>query len=323
MARQLGLTKPWMAAVVLVGILLPVMAIWLFGGASSNDAPDSDLDSVPGALSGAGPVYPEEQLSQGGLTAPSIELRRDEWVELPDDNARRESQTLLAAARATSATHWQRLAQQALEHGDIDLARKLELVEDTTCGPLLRDDLAPELERETQAFRQWSVLCADAGIDLASDGAAERSEYLAWLDERQELAENQFLELSNSMSAEAAFLSLLEGAQSPFEVNVLSLAFGRRMEINLPGYLLPNIGPFDPEALFELNDLLLRFYSCEKFRHCEPEHWITIESCLFGHCQEGRGYLDLLRWHSSPRDVALVEAMLEEIERRRLRGWTP
>lgn len=306
-----------MGVFVLALIVASRFGIHFIDGASEDQL---DAEPVPSALGIPASTYSQ---SPDGLSDAYSQREVGESVYMLAGGNVFMAATLAQAARATSATHWQRLAQQALEHGDIGLARKLELVEDTTCGPLLRDDLAPELERETQAFRQWSVLCADAGIDLASDGAAERSEYLAWLDERQELAENQFLELSDSMSAEAAFLSLLEGAQSPFEVTVLSLAFGRRMEINLPRYLLPNIGPFDPEALFELNDLLLRFYSCEKFQHCEPEHWITIESCLFGHCQEGLGYLDLLRWHSSPRDVALVEAMLEEIERRRLRGWTP
>lgn len=186
------------------------------------------------------------------------------------------SLVLIDAAQATSAGQLQELAAQARASGDEALARRLELMEEDACGPLIRNDIAENLDQE--GYRRLEVFCADSTVDPSTDAIALRQEFVDRVNVEFERKQERFLDLLESMDPEDAYVRLLSESMSPAEIEAIDrLGMRGYTGIDLLSHFMPEArGLVDDSRRQLINSAVTQIYACERFGHCGPGSMQTI-----------------------------------------------
>lgn len=311
--------KVWVSVALVAFLLLGGWASW-FGETFPGRQADQATEDSSAEQSAHGEML-------NGQLAPRYSADDNERLtpaEVPDEPAEPDqvaTRVLVEAARASSAGQLQELARNARDKGDEALARQLELMEDGTCGPLLRNDVGSHVVQSGEGFRRWEEFCSDSVVDLSAEAELLRREFLDKLGAEVKRKSEDLLALIERMSPEDAFLQLLAESASPFEIDAIALLRSNGyIDLELASYLTSGYGALDGNALHAVLGVAPQFYSCERFGHCGPQSIEAIEACLFVHeCQPGHDYFDLMGWVMSPRELDLAWQFVDLIRQREVR----
>lgn len=232
------------------------------------------------------------------------------------------SRARLEAFRATSAGELQKLSRQARMSGNESLARELELMEDDACGSLARDDVGEFIDRDGEGFRRWETFCADTAVDPLVDNYLMRSKILDSVQSEVEQKLDDLIRLMEYMNPADALIELIIESASPAEINAISLMIANgyvdQDSVTALTEESENLGPLRAPNIYRA---ALDIYSCQRFGHCGPQNFASIEYCLLlAECQPGQDYLDLLSWTMSPRDLERAVDIVDRIRRREAHG---
>jgi hypothetical protein len=306
--------KKMRASLVVAGMLLVVA--WMAWPDKSPEEPQvtRQIEDSPTGDSGITGLTDSAEEPEAGSGQPPLLSMQDAALPLTS------SLVLIDAAQATSAGRLQELAAQARASGDEALARRLELMEEDACGPLIRNDIADNLDQE--GYRRLEVFCADSIVDPSTDAMALRQEFVDQVNVEFERKQERFLDFLDSMDPEDAYLRLLSESMSPAEIEAVDrLGMREYTGIDLLSHFIPELrGLVDENRRLLTNSAVTQIYACERFGHCGPGSMETILPCLLNGCQPGDDYYDLLRWHLSARDQEHVWRIIELIQHREARG---
>lgn len=235
----------------------------------------------------------------------------------PLDVSQYASQMLTQAARASSARELDELAQFAKSAGKDDLARKLELIEEQACGPLIQGEVGDHISPDNVGWIQWEQFCKDSTIDPLGDHHAAALEFLDLIQDLVVEKSSRLLSLLDQMSPEEAFLRLIAESGNPVDIEAVALLYSNGyIDLDLLSYFEILRQQVNVQKLYDVQHLALDLYSCERFGHCGPRSFQTIGACLLvPECQAGNSYLDLMAYLTSPRDWERALLLLEHIRR--------
>lgn len=232
------------------------------------------------------------------------------------------SQALTEAACATSVRQLQELAARARAAGDEALARQLELMEDETCGTLVRDDVADHIDPGSEGYRRWEEFCAGTVVDPLADNHLQRMKILDQYQSEVISALDKMLESPDWTGMDEALMQLLVESGNPMEIEAVALLLANGLiELETDSAFLLGHRQLDAIRALMVQNASLELYSCERFGHCGPQSMQSIEACLLiPECEPGHDYLALMSWIMAPRELDLARQIVDlirEFEARR------